>query len=322
MTSEVAPPKGNTINRLEPISGDLVAPVKQMPLDIGIAVEKTVGGIEMGILENGIPYLTQAGLARMTGLSRAAIYAVTKEWEKEIKYPLIRKGRSGFIKDCLLDQGYREEFLYIPILEKGVVHLAYPDVVCMAILEYYAFESKKPNQTAARNYRRLARYGLRRFIYDALRYAPSDKWRYFHDRVSLLGDSVPPGYFILFKETTGLAVDLINAGLTVNHKTLPDVSVGVAWAKYWTSKKLSEKYGDRIQFEHNYPSYYPQADSNPQLAWAYPDSALALFRTWFRHEYLTTKFPAYILKKAKMLPGGTMEAEQIADLYISKALGA
>lgn len=37
----------------------------QLKLDLGIEVEKEVAGIEMGVLENGIPYLTQRGLAAM-----------------------------------------------------------------------------------------------------------------------------------------------------------------------------------------------------------------------------------------------------------------
>ena len=322
MTPESPPSKDNNINRLGPKTGDLVPPSKQTHLDIGIAVERTVFGVEMGVMDNGIPYLTKAGLARLAGLSQKAIYDITKEWEREINQPIIpAKGRIGFIKDSLLGQGYIDQRLYIESLWKGVVHLAYPDIVCMAILEYYVFESKPSNPTATKNYRKLASYGLRRFIYDALQYKPSGQWKYFHDRVSLLKDSVPPGYFSVFHETNGIAVDLINAGLTVNHETVPDISVGIAWSKYWIQKNLDKKCGRRIKYEHNYPSYYPQADSNPQEPWAYPDSALPLFRRWFRNEYLVTKFPNYILKKAKMLPGGRMEAKQIADLYGSKELG-
>ena len=72
--------------------------------------------------------------------------------------------------------------------------------------------------------------------------------------------------------------------------------------------------------EHNYPSYYPQAESNPQTPWAYPDAALPQFRRWFRNEYLLTKFPPYILSKAKLLPGGKLEAEQIVALFDQKVI--
>jgi hypothetical protein len=69
-------------------------------------------------------------------------------------------------------------------------------------------------------------------------------------------------------------------------------------------------------------NYYPQAASNPQSPNAYPDVALAYFRQWFKQVYLLTKFPTYILTKAKMLPGGKAEALKIGAMYQGKALPA
>lgn len=267
-----------------------------------------------------MPYLTQRGLVRMSGSSRRAIFDITKEWEDKISDPIIGKGRNDFLKDYLFRNGYEEPTLHLSIMKDGSVHFAYPEIVCMAVLEYYAFEAQNPNQEAISSYRNLARYGLQKFIYKALQYVPQDKWKYFNDRVSILKDSAPAGYFIVFKETTGLAVDLINADLTVNDKTLPDISVGSAWGKYWTANRLEEQFGPRKRYEHNYPSYYPQAKSNPQAPWAYPDAALPIFRQWFRNEYLLSKFPVYILNKAKLLPGGRLEAEKIAALFDNKIL--
>lgn len=103
-------------------------------------------------------------------------------------------------------------------MKDGSPHYAYPDVVCMTFIEFFAFEAQRQNETALRNYRQLARYGLQKFIYDALQYVPIDRWTYFNDRVSILKDAAPEGYFICFKETTGLVVDLITAGLPVNDK--------------------------------------------------------------------------------------------------------
>lgn len=297
------------------------APSKQLVLDLGIEVEKNIGGIEMGVLQNGLPYLTQVGLAQMSGAARATIFEITQDWEALANQPIPGKGRMAFFKDYLLKNGYDDPRLYMEILKNGTPHYAYPDVVCMAFVEYFAFESQRINETAIKNYRNLARYGLQQFIYTALGYSPEDKWKYFNDRVSILKDSAPDGYFILFSETTGLAVDLINADLTVNEKTLPDISVGLAWGKFWASNKLDERIGARIKYEHNYPSYYPQSVSNPQKPWAYPDHALPLFRKWFRHEYLTTKFPRYILSKANLLRGGKLEAEKIAELFEQKRIG-
>ena len=320
--SQVAPLKRNNVNELSAISTDHVAtPPTQYQLDIGIEVEKSVGGIEMGILGNGMPYLTQRGIAKMTGVSRRIIFSITQEWAEKVGDPVIGKERNDFLKDYLFKNGYDNPSLYLEIVKDGSAHFAYPDIVCMAILEYYAFETKNPSTSAIENYRNLARFGLQRFIYDALQYAPPDKWRYFNDRVSILKDSAPLEHFILFNETTGLAVDLINADLSVNAKTLPDISVGLAWGKLWDGSRLDEQFGPRVKYEHNYPHYYPQAESNPQKPWAYPDAALPLFRRWFRTEYLLTKFPQYILSKAKLLPGGKLEAQQIASLFNDKVVG-
>ncbi len=52
----------------------------------------------------------------------------------------------------------------------------------------------------------------------------------------------------------------------------------------------------------------------------YPDEALPSFRRWFRSQYLTTKFPKYILAKANVLDGGKLEAQQIAEMYNPKKL--
>lgn len=312
--------KGNNFKYLGPVSADAPATPRQLPLDLGIEVEKRVDGIEMGILQNGISYLTQRGLAQMSGAARATIQEITQEWEDSLGEPIPPRGRMAFFKEYLFKQGYDDPRLFIEISKNGSPHYAYPEIVCMAFIEYFAFEAQRTNDTAASNFRKLARFGLQQFIYRALDYTPEDKWRYFNDRVSLLKGSAPDGYFILFSETTGLAVDLINADLTVNEKTLPDISVGIQWAKFWTEQGLDAQFGPRIKYEHNYPDYYPQSASNPQPAWAYPDEALPAFRRWFRHIYLPTKFPKYILSKANLLRGGKEEAAQIAALFDQKRL--
>lgn len=253
-------------------------------------------------------------------VARSLIQTITKEWEDHYSDEVIGKDRISFFKNYLFEKDFNERKLHLETVQSGTIHYAYPDVVCMAFLEYYAFESKGDNTVSLENYRKFAAFGLRRFIYEALDYTPSDKWKYHHDRVSLLKDSAPLGHFTIFQEITGLIVDLISADLTVNHKTVPDISVGMAWGKYWTENQLETKFGNRIPYEHNYPSYYPQSLSNPQKPNAYPDAALPLFRQWFRQVYLLTKFPKYILTKANLLPGGMQEALQIGGMYQGKSL--
>jgi hypothetical protein len=294
------------------------APPRQLHLDLGIEVERVVGGIEMGVLENGIPYLTQTGLAAMAGAARSTIFEITQEWQ-QAQSSGVWRGRMVWFQEYLSKTGFDEPSLYIEIMKDGSPHYAYPDMVCMAMVEYFAFEAQRTNETALSNFRSLARFGLQKFIYDALGYTPPDKWKYHHDRVSILHGSAPDGYFIVFNEVSGLIIDLINADLTVNDKTIPDISVGRCWSDHWKNNKLEEIYGPRREYDHNYPDYYPQSRSNPQPAKAYPDKAIPEFRRWFRHEYLPTKFPKYILTKAHLLSGPD-EAKQIAAMFKPTAI--
>lgn len=297
------------------------APQLTLPLDLGIEVERTIGGVEMGVLQNGIPYLTQTGLANVAGAARSTIFEVTQEWENAMREGVIPpRSRVAFFHDYLMKNGYSEPRLFIEISRNGSPHYAYPDVVCMAVLEYFAFEAQKTNETALANYRQFARYGLQQFIYQALNYKPADPWLFHNARVSLLQGSVPAGYFSIFKESVGLTVDLINAGLTVNEHTIPDGSVGSTWAYYWKNMNLAARFGERIKYNHYYPPQFPQSASNPQEANAYPNEAWAEFQNWFRTIYLPTKYPAYILKKANMLPGGSTEAKRLAAMYQPIAL--
>lgn len=83
--------------------------------------------------------------------------------------------------------------------------------------------------------------------------------------------------------------------------TIPDGSVGLCWGKYWSDNQLEKEFGARIKYAHNFPEYFPQALSNPQEVWCYPDEALPLFKKWFKAEYIFSKFPDYLLRKVKSL---------------------
>jgi hypothetical protein len=308
------------INNLSVGTALTPATPRQGVLDLGVEVERVVAGVEMGVLENGMPYLTQRGLAEMSGAARSTLQELTQEWQESQKSGVFLSKRMAWFRDYLVPKGYDEQQLFIEIRKDGTPHYAYPDVVCMAIIEYFAFEAQRTNSTALTNFRNLARFGLQSFIYEALGYSPPDRWKFHHDRISLVHGAAPDGYFIIFNEVSGMIVDLIKADLPVNDKTIPDISVGRCWSDHWKAKGLSATYGDRIEYEHNYPSYYPQSASNPQPAKAYPDAALGEFRRWFRHEYLVTRFPRYILTKAHLI-GGQDQAKQIGSLYQPKQLG-
>lgn len=296
---------------------------KIIPLDLDVRQEAVINGIEMGVLDNGIPYLTQNGLAIVCGVQRLRIKEITDEWAESYETGVFKKGKMTFIGSYLLREGFTEPKLFIPVMKKGTENHAYPDVVCMAILEYYAFESKQAeSETALRSYRELAKKGLKEYIYEALKYQPADPWHHYHERVSILRDmgTVPDGHYIIFNEISGMMVDLIQAGLIVNQHTVPDGSVGSCWAYFWKNKSLSAEFGTPESCEHYYPEEFAQAKSNPQIINAYPNTSLAEFRRWFRHEYLPTKFPAYILKKTNLLPGGKEEAARLIEAFNGKSL--
>ena len=121
--------------------------------------------------------------------------------------------------------------------------------------------------------------------------------RQFHDRVSLSYHTVPDGYFSIFKELADMTVMLIRAGADLGPNFIPDISVGVHWARYWKDENLEVVYGERKRYAHSYPNYFPQAASNPQDAFCYPDDALGEFRKWVREHYYPTHMPPYISKK-------------------------
>ena len=175
----------------------------QLTLDLGIEVERSVAGIEMGVLANGISFLSQNGLAKMCGVSRKTISDMSREWEEGRREGVIQPGsRLAYLHDRLSDDGYRDARLYIECAKGNTTYHAYPDVVCMAVIEFFAFEARNVTKKAQENFRKLAQYGFRQFVYNALHYVPEDKWRYYQDRVSILRsmDSVPDGHFTVFHE--------------------------------------------------------------------------------------------------------------------------
>lgn len=277
----------------------------QGSFDLKVDCQKEVQGIGMGVLSDGTPFLTQRGLARLCGVQNAHIGTISSEWNDSPVKP-----RIAAIRDLLAKRGEHVDLPHMQITDGGIV-FAYPDFVCVAILEYYAFEAG-PNckNEALSNFRLLAGKALQDFIYTQVGYDPSgsavpDVWRQFHDRVSLTYNAMPAGYFGVFKEIADMIVTLGQAGLHIDAAFVPDISVGKAWSLHWEAANLEAAHGFRRKFEHNYPSYFPQAVSNPQTPWCYPESALGEFRRWFREIYIGQgKFSTYITGKAsqKQLP--------------------
>lgn len=272
---------------------------QQRSLPLGIAKQIEIDGIGMGVLSDGTAFLTGRGLARLCGIAHAQIQRLTADW---IDGSL--KARIEKIKDLLKQRGVEADRPYISLDQRSGLFFAYPDFVCLAILEYYAFEAGEPQPEARKNFRLLAGAALKEFIYKEVGYDPTnavpDAWKQFHDRVSLTYNSVPKGYFGIFKEMADMIVTLGQSGLHIDSKFVPDISVGLHWGKHWAEKGLSGTFGERLQFEHNYPNYFPQSRSNPQDCWCYPDSALGEFRRWVRDDYIGQgKFRKYITGQAE-----------------------
>lgn len=269
----------------------------QLSLPLGIEKEIEIDGIGMGVLTDGTPYLTARGLARMCGVDHAAIVRMTQNWGEP-------KKRERRIQEIIAQSGIVLASPYIEIHLLGTAHYAYPDTVCMAVLEYYAFEAEQVDRTKAlHTYRFLARKSLEDFIYGQVGYDPRGAipiaWQQFHDRVTAAYGGVPNGYFSIFKEAADLIVTLIRGGADVGVHFIPDISIGIAWSKYWVGDDLDSRFGKREKYAHNYPQYFPQAMSNPQDAHCYPDAALGEFRRWMRETYLPDKLPTYLQKKVK-----------------------
>ncbi len=263
-------------------------------------VEKQVevDEIEMGVLENGVPFLTGRGLERMCGIGHGPFHRLYTNWQDEKLKP---RGRA--IKQLLEESGYYEDSLFLKAVQNGKGIFVFTEPVCIALLEYYALYSEPTKDQAKTAYRTLAKTKFREFIYDAVGYSPEHKtldvWQHFHDRVDMTMDAVPMGYFSVFREIAQMIVPMIRSGIMISDKVVPDISVGITWAKNWKDNELDKKFGERIEYNHEYPLYYSQAASNPQPAKAYPDSALGEFRQWLRVNYITNKFPKYLLGQTK-----------------------
>lgn len=272
--------------------GNLVPPHPSQGELFHVEKQVEINGIEMGVLENGLPYLTESGLSRMCGIDRKVLNRLASDWTRQRALPRGRK-----IAELLEDIGFDGNTLFLRSENNGTPINAYSEPVCLALLEYYAFVADEPREQARRAFRALARTTFRKFVYDAVGYSPEqraiDSWRHFHDRIDMTLDAVPDGYFSVFREIASMIVPMIRANIIISDKVVPDISVGRAWSQFWKEKGL-KKYGDRIKYNHAYPLYYPQAMSNPQPAFAYPEAVLPIFRAWLRREYITSKLPKYL----------------------------
>lgn len=282
---------------------------KQGSLPFEIDKQTEIQGIGMGVLTDGTPFLNQRGLARLCGVENAHIGTISSQWNEQEQKP-----RISVIKSLLASRGINIELPHMELQADGKSMFAYPDTVCLAIIEYYAFEAG-PNckPEARKNFRLLAGKALQDFIYTQVGYSPRGSipiaWQQFHDRVTAAYGGIPKGYFSVFKEAADVIVSLIRAGADVGVHFVPDISIGQHWSKHWGGDDLDSRYGGRRKYPHNYPDYFPQSLSNPQDAYCYPELALPEFRRWMRDVYLVDRLPSYLTGKARQgaLPASFVE---------------
>ena len=283
---------------------------QQQTLGLFPVVESEKNGLPMGVLSDGTPYLTLRGLAKVCGIEPSTITRLAQNWELEKAKP-----RGKRIQELMISQGYKENFLYISARNNQGEFYAFPDAVCMAFLEYYAFEiTNTNNEIALANYRLLARSSFKIYVYTQCKYNPNQKidssWQNFQERL-LLNDDIPIAYFSIFKELASVILNMIKGGCIIDDRTVPDGSVGIIWGKYWTTNQMDKKYRPREKHPHVYPDSFRQSSAENIEAWVYPVEALGEFRIWLYEVYLMEKFPTYLNKK---VGSGVIESNEAIKL--------
>ena len=298
MSGKEITPKPKHIKVLAENSTQKEISKKQGSLDLSIQKDTDLEGIGMGVLSDGTPYLNQRGLAALCGVQNAHIGTISSQWNDDPPKPRIQA-----IKAILDQAGLSADRAHIEVMHKGIAHFCYPAEVCLAVLEYYAFDAGTNTQPEARrNFRLLAGSKLRDMIYSRVGYDPSGKNRFdkWHERLELNYQSAPKGYFHVFNEAHTIIYELIQAGAEIGEKFVVDISIGQHWSKYWDDHNLESEFGPRNKYPHRYPSSHPQALSNPQESWCYPLAALGAYREWLQNHYIEGgKLKGYLTGKVK-----------------------
>ena len=283
--------EGKKISVLAPKYGSKEITSNQGALQLEI--ETDVGGVGMGVLSDGTPYLNQRGLAALCGVENAHIGTISSQWNENPEKP-----RIVAIKAILAKSRISISQAHVELPHKGKVHFCYPADVCLAILEYYSFDAGKNCQPQARdNFRLLAGSKLRELIYTQVGYDPTGKKKFdkWHERIELNYQSAPRGFFHVFNEAHTVIYELIMAGAEVGERFVVDISIGWHWSKHWLEHNLDAQFGTRSKYPHRYPKSHPQALSNPQESWCYPLASLGYYREWLQSEYIEGgKFKTYL----------------------------
>ncbi|MGI2206898.1 hypothetical protein ACROAD_01305 [Shewanella baltica] len=244
-------------------------------------------GFEMGVMSDGTPYLTASGLAYITGKARSNIITLVSDWSTGRHTP-----RGLAISNLITKHGGKPtEYLHKPINVRGVVNHAIPANICMAVLEYYAFESSPLSEIAQQNFRNLASQSLKEFIYQRTGYKatgalPLHLARYIKNRAK-----IPYTHFSMLNEITlNLIAPLEEAGYTLPDSIIPDISEGKMFCA-WLRKHRNVEPKAFPRYQHEY------IDGRVVDACLYPVEYMDDFRKHFHEVWLREKAPEYFKQR-------------------------
>jgi hypothetical protein len=260
----------------------------------------------VGILQDGTPFLSGRGLARACGISNSTLVG----WG-EMTPQLGASHRAGKMASLLATYGYGGDRFFFKIPDgtkfEGKANVsAYPYKVCMAFLDYYAFEANK--EEARNSLRILSEKQLPQFILAAVNGTttatvqpmkpnprPAARVREsspFETRP--LREGIPIGYFTISQLCSEAQMRSLQAALQLDAFILTPDHIDKAWNHYWDIHKLWEQHGER----------FPLHDKETSPAWRtqsyiYPLSALDEFKQWLNWEFIPDRFPSYLQRKMK-----------------------
>lgn len=253
-----------------------------MPL-VPVRHQSEADGFEMGVMSDGTPYLTASGLAFVCGTARSNIITLVGDWQNQRFLP-----RGQAISQIIQRSGGDPTGdLHRAIKVRGITQHAISADYCMAILEYYAFESRSDADVARENYRNLATQSLKEFIYRRTGYKatgalPAHLARYTRNR-----GKIPYTHFSMLNEITlNLIAPLEEAGYTLPENLVPDISEGKLFCKWLREKKGIEP-NNFPMYDHEYP------DGRVVQAKLYPVEFLDDFRRHFHEVWLVEKAGKY-----------------------------
>lgn len=227
-------------------------------------------GIELGVFNDGTPFASARGLAALCGVTPKTITDVGEYVSIDED-----KFRAGKIASLLLQYGFQGERLYENLRYKGNSVNAYPEPVCMAFLEYYAYEAGQRCTEKAKDVARaLMRKSFKDFVHELVGYKETKRTSfsdYVISRISYHHDveemPLPDGYFCLFDKMIellqkfDLRIDYIlrdqwfDVRKGDNRFLEPDISLGLRFSAFFTSDynekqlKYNTIYQKRLKFK-------------------------------------------------------------------------